>query len=164
VPLSQTAPSQSAPTPTSPEEIQRVREDIKKMSEGYFRLLAAKRFDEAYSQWNEAVVGVERATWAGDKQDFQLLAGNLVSVSVILITVYDNPREAPAPGLYVAADFQNSYKNVPYECGYLMWYRPVGGTFAITRSEIGHVTSAILNPIPVGQRPELLRKLRCVVP
>ena len=164
LPVSLTAPSHFPQKPTSPEEIDRARADITKMSEKYFHLLAAKKFDLAYSELREGATGPDKAAWVRDKQAFQALAGDPIAISIVKITIYDNPSEAPEPGLYVAADFQNAYKNVPYECGYLMWHRANGGTFGITRTEIGHVTTENLKLIPEAQHLELLRKLRCVAP
>ena len=164
LPVSLTAPTHRPQKPASSEEIERARADITKMSEEYFRLLAAKKFDGAYSELRDGAIGPDKSTWVRDRQAFQALAGDPIAISIVKITVYDNPSEAPEPGLYVAADFKNAYKNVPYECGYLMWHRPNGGTFGITRTEIGHVTTESLKLIPEAQRPELLRKLRCVAP
>jgi hypothetical protein len=164
LPVSLTTPSRRPQTPASPDEIERARSEITKVSEDYFRLLAAKKFDAAYSQMREEAIGLDKATRIRDKQSFQVLAGDPVAISIVKITVYDNPSEAAEPGLYVAADFKNVYKNVPYECGYLMWHRPNGGTFGITRIEVGHVTRESFMRIPEAQRPELLQKLRCVAP
>jgi hypothetical protein len=163
VPVSLTAPAHGAQTPASPEESERARAEVTRLSEDYFRLLAAKKFDTAYSQMREGAIGQDKATWERDKQSFQVLAGDPIAISIVKLTVYDNPPEAPEPGLYVAADFMNAYENVPYECGYLMWHRRNGGTFGITRTEVGHVTKGGLERIPEAQRPELLQKLRCVV-
>jgi len=163
-PVSLTAPTYRPQKPASSDDIERARADITKMSEEYFRLLAAKRFDGAYSELREGAIGPDKTTWVRDRQAFQALAGDPIAISIVKITVYDNPSDAPEPGLYVAADFKNAYTNVPYECGYLMWHRPNGGTFGITRTEIGHVTTESLKLIPESQRPELLRKLRCVAP
>ena len=164
LPASLMAPPQRAQKSASPEEIERIRADITKLSEEYFHLLAAKNFDVAYSEMREGAIGPNKSTWVRDKQAFQALAGDPIGISIVKITVYDNPSEAPEPGLYVAADFRNAYRNVPYECGYLMWHRPNGGIFGITRTEIGHVTTESLKLIPEAQRPELLRKLRCLAP
>ena len=147
------------------EEKRDAEAEVKKMTEEYFRALNERDFDAAYSQTDPAAIASDKATWVRDKQAFHALAGDLTSLSVVKITVYDNPPEAPEPGLYIATDFQNSYKNVPYECGYLVWFRPTRDSpFRVTRSEIGNVTTDSLRSIPEGQRPELLRKLRCVAP
>jgi hypothetical protein len=152
-------------TRSSPEEARRAEAQVRKMTKEYFRALNMRDFDAAYSQTDPAAIGPDKAAWVRDKQAFQALAGEMTSGSVVKTTVYDNPPDAPEPGLYIAADFQNSYKNVPYECGYLMWFRATrNGPFRVTRSEIGNVTTENLRSIPEGQRPELLRKLRCVAP
>ncbi len=162
---SERSPVPQVATLSTPEEARRAEAEVKKLTEEYFRALNKKDFDAAYSQTNPAAIASDKATWVRDKKAFQALAGELTSHSVVKITVYDNPPEAPEPGLYIAADFQNSYKNVPYECGYLMWFRANRDTpFRVTRSEIGTVTSENLRSIPEVQRAEVLRKLRCVAP
>ena len=157
-------PPPPPPTLGSPEEERHVRDEILKASEGYFRLLDDGKVEQAYALMAQTSAGPDKATWMAGKQSFHSVAGSLKSVSIVKITVYDNPPDAPAPGLYVAADFQNSYKSTPYECGYLMWFRPVGGAFSITRTESGFVSSEVLERIPEDQRPDLLRKLECAAP
>ncbi len=152
------------PTISSAEEEKRIRDDIEEKSEAYFHSLAASRFDEAYSQLLESAIDKDKATWTRDAQTFQLLAGEPLSISIVKITIYDNPADAPNPGLYVAADFLNSYKTVPYQCGYIMWYQPVGGGFGITRTEIGYVTAVQLKSIPEAQKSELKKRLKCIAP
>jgi hypothetical protein len=164
------APATKAAAPVTPakplsqEETLRISDEVTKLSEEYFHLLATRQFDAAFSRVRGAAVGTDRAAWVRDQQTFQSLAGDSVSLSIMKISVYDNPPAAPEPGVYVAADFRNAYRNVPYQCGYLMWHRPNGGSFGITRSEVGHVTAEQLKAIPEGQRPELLKKLRCELP
>lgn len=155
---------QRRPVPLRPEESQRVQNDIRLRSEEYFRLIADRCFDDAYSQLSADVIGVDEAKWKHEKQSFQLTAGEPLQISIVKVTVYDNPPEAPEPGLYVAADFSNVYKNIPIHCGYLMWFRSNGGSFSITREETGHVTAEQLKSIPTAQVPEIRRMLRCVAP
>jgi len=163
-----TAPSSSGvrhPTLTSPDEGQSIQNDIKSKSEAHFRLLAAKRYDEAYAEVSGPALNTDQAKWRENNQAFQTIAGEPVAISIVKITVYDNPAEAPEAGLYVAADFSNSYVSVPIYCGYLMWFRPIGGSeFKITRLENGYVTSEQLKTIPSAQLPEIKQKLRCVDP
>ena len=168
VTCSLTAPSSSGvrhPTLKSPDEAQSIQNDIKRKSEAYFRLLAAKLYDEAYAEVSGPALGTDQAKWSEDNQAFQTIAGEPIAVSVVRVTVYDNPEEAPEPGLYVAADFSNIYANVPIHCGYLMWFRPISDSeFKITRLETGYVTSEQLKTIPSNQLPEIKQKLRCVAP
>jgi hypothetical protein len=160
-------PSSDARQPTlgSPEGTQAIQAEIGKKSEAYFRLLAAKQFEEAFAEASGPALGADQAKWKQDNQAFQAIAGEPVTISIVKITVYDNPAEAPEPGLYVAADFSNTYANVPIHCGYLVWYRPVGGReFKITRLETGYVTSEQLKGIPGSQLPDIKQRLRCVGP
>jgi len=152
------------PTLQNEAESRRVQEEVKLKSEAYFQLIASKRSDEALTQVAVAGMGVSAARWRSDKRSFQTMAGEPLEISIRKITVYDNPAAAPRPGLYVAADYSNVYRDVPIHCGYLMWFRPIGGELRITREESGHVTSEQLRSIPSAQLPEIKRRLRCLAP
>jgi hypothetical protein len=144
------------------EETQKVRNEVRARSEAYFKHIALKQVDEAFAQLTPTLRStVNGARWKADKLSFQAAAGVQTQVSIAKVTVYDNPAGAPEPGLYVAADYSNSYREVPIHCGYLMWFRPVGGDFRITREETGYVTSEQIKSIPNEQLSEIRRKLRC---
>jgi hypothetical protein len=163
VPGTQVQTGERRPTLQNEEESRRVQNEVKLKSEAYFQLIASKRIDEAFAQV-AARMGVNEARWKSDKLSFQAMAGEPLAISIRKITVYDNPAGAPEPGLYVAADYSNVYRDVPIHCGYLMWFRPVGGEFRITREETGHVTSEQLKSIPSAQLPEIKRRLLCLAP
>lgn len=152
------------PTLLNEGESRRVQNDVKLKSEAYFRLIASKQVDQAVKQVAVAGMGMNEASWKSAKLSFQTMVGEPLEISIRKVTVYDNPPGAPEPGLYVAADYSNIYRNAPVHCGYLMWFRPVGGEFRITREESGHITSEQLKSIPSDQLPEIKRKLRCVAP
>ena len=164
VPGAQVQSGVRRPTLQNEEESRRIQNEVKLKSEAYFRLIASKQIDEALTQVAIARMGVDEARWKSDKLSFQAMAGEPLEISIRKITVYDNPAAAPEPGLYVAADYSNVYRDVPIHCGYLMWFRPVGGEFHITREETGHVTSEQLRSIPSAQLPEIKRRLRCLAP
>jgi hypothetical protein len=163
-PGAKTQTIQRRPTLATAEESQHVQDDIRARSEAYFQLIADERFDDAFVQVSTGGMGVDEATWKDQKQSFQATAGEPLRISIVKVTVYDNPAEAPEPGLYVAADFSNVYRNVPIHCGYLMWFRSIGGSFHITREETGFVTAEQLKTIPGSQLPAIKAKLRCVEP
>jgi hypothetical protein len=142
-------------------ELQRVRNEVQRKSESYFQLIAAERIDEVVAQVSVTGLGVSEAEWKSDKLSFKKMAGEPVEISIKKITVYDNPKESPEPGVYVAADYSNVYRNLPIHCGYLMWFRPIGGEFRVTREESGHVTAEQLKTIPSERLPALKRQLRC---
>jgi len=164
VPGTASPPEPRLPTLSTPEESQRVQDDIRLKSEAWFRLIADKRVDEAFEQMSAGSHGGDEAGWKRDTLSFQATAGKPVKIAIVKMTVYDNPAGAPKPGLYVAADFNNVYENVPIHCGYLMWFRPVGGDFLISRTEIGLITAEQFKSIPSVQLPEIKQQLRCVEP
>jgi hypothetical protein len=152
------------PTVLNEEESRRAQNEVKLKSEAYFKLIASKRVDEALIHVAITRMGLTEARWKSDKLAFQAMAGEPVQISLAKVTLYDNPTGAPQPGLYVAADYSNVYRDMPIHCGYLMWFRPIGGEFRITREESGHVTAEQLKSIPSAQLPEIKRRLRCVAP
>jgi hypothetical protein len=152
------------PTLLNEEESRRAQSEVKLKSEAYFKLIASKRVDEALIHVAIARMGLTEARWKSDKLALQAMAGEPVQISLEKVTVYDNPTGAPEPGLYVAADYSNVYRDMPIHCGYLMWFRPIGGEFRITREESGYVTAEQFKSIPSAQLPEIKRRLRCVAP
>jgi hypothetical protein len=163
-PITPDIPTTRRPTLTSESESQRAQDEVVKLSESYFQLIATTRFDQAHAMVSDTGIGANAEKWKSDKQSFQQLAGDIDRIVISKITVYDNPAEAPEPGLYIAADYTNAYSRVPFHCGYLMWFRPVGGTFRITREETGYVTTEQLKAIPSAQHAEILQRLRCSAP
>ncbi len=151
-----------APTLKTAEESREVEEDIRSRSAEFFRLLAANRMEETFAQVDGRALAQDLATWTRERRAFRMLAGAPVRINIVKITVYDNPAEAPNPGVYVAADYVNEYRNVPFHCGYLMWFRPIGGEFRITREETGDITAEQLQQIPVEQLPAIKQRMRCV--
>jgi hypothetical protein len=164
VPSSQVQPAGRLPTLRNKEEARQAKEEVRLKSEAYFKHIASRRVDEAIANVALAGMGVNEARWKSDKLSFQAMAGETLQIVISKITVYDNPERAPERGLYVAADYSNVHRNMPIHCGYLMWFRPVGGVFRITREETGHVTAEQLKSIPSDQVAEIKRRLRCVAP
>lgn len=159
------APPPQRPPALTPEQARAIEAQVRASTEAHFRLLAANRLDEAFAQVDARLMGQDELAWKRARQSFQALAGAPVQLSIAKITVYDNPAEAREPGLYVAADYVNEYRNVPVHCGYLIWFRPPGGgDFRVTREETGHITAEQMKSIPPDQLPAIKRSLRCAVP
>lgn len=152
------------PTLSSPEEAREAEAEVARLTEQHFALIADGKFEQAYANKATAVTGEDRAEWIDGARAFHDAAGKPVRLEVIKTTVYDNPAEAPESGLYVAADFVNAFANAPYHCGYLMWFRPVGGEFRISREETGTISAESLKTIPADQLDELKRRMRCTLP
>jgi hypothetical protein len=163
VPGVKPAPVERRPTLRGAEESLRVQEEIRARTSAYFGFLASNRLEEAYAQVDARALGRNEESWKRDQQSFRTLAGEPLQQSILKVTVYDNPQAAGQPGLYVAADFSNAYRNVPIHCGYLMWFRPIDGEFRIIREESGHITAEQLSRIPASQLPEIKQRFRCNV-
>jgi hypothetical protein len=164
VPVSVAAPKDSTPAAPFVVDEQKTQDEVRSRSEHYFHLLSDNKIDDAYEEMSKTQKAWDEVTWKREKKDFQSKAGKPRSITIVKITLYKNPAEAPEPGLYVAADYSNVYDNAPIQCGYLMWFRTKSGNFEITREETGFVTSEQLKQIPAEQVPELKAKLRCVAP
>lgn len=150
-----------APAAFSGEDKDQAAAKVLDETERYFRLLAEGKVDEAFLEldpdsdiWNEA-------SWKRTKQEFVTMAGALHRIAITKVTVYENPESAPKPGLYVAADYRNTWLNVPIQCGYLMWLRTPGGEFRIIREETGHITAEQFQAMPLERRQSVEQVLRC---
>jgi hypothetical protein len=166
VPAVPTVPAVAAarlPTLSSPEQAREIEAVIRGKSEDYFRQIAAGNIDQVYAQTSPSI-GVDEATWKTSKRSLQAVLGELVRISITRVTVYDNPADALEPGLYVAADYTNEFSNAPLHCGYLMWFRPIGGDFRVHREEAGHVTAAQYQAMPAAQHDRIREQMRCRSP
>ena len=156
--------AQRWPTLKTPEESREVEEDIRARSAEFFRLLAANRMEETYAQVDGRALAQDLATWTRERRAFRTLAGEPVRINIVEDHGLRQPGRGTNPGLYVAADYINEYRNVPFHCGYLMWFRPIGGEFHITREETGDITAEQLQQIPAEQLPAIKQRMRCVAP
>jgi hypothetical protein len=130
-------------------------------TERHFRLIGAGKVDEAFLQMDLADGIWNEPSWKSTKREFVSVAGALHRIGITKVTVYENPRSAAKPGLYVAADYRNVWANVPLHCGYLVWLRTSDGQFRITREETGHVTTEQLKAMPAAQAQAVDQALRC---
>jgi hypothetical protein len=137
-----------------------VEEEVRRLTEAYFRALAEGNFDAAFARISPTM-GVTGTTWRESKRSLRAILGEPVRFAITKVTIYDNPADAPRAGLYVAADFTNEFRNAPMHCGYLVWTRAANGQFEISREDAGHVTSEQLAAIPVSQHAQIRQQMRC---
>ena len=141
---------------------QAIEDSVRVLSESYFSSLIAGRLDEAYDYLSESMKSYRSFDeWSAQVSEFRNSAGELIDLNIHTITIYDNPPNSPQPGIYVAVDYQNRFKNAPYHCGYLVWYRAEVGEFRIMREETGLITNETLGEIPKEQLSQLLAQMRC---
>jgi hypothetical protein len=153
------------PQALSSDEVLDAQRLIRRMSTEYFENIANERYEEAYSVVAESLREYSTAeSWTLRKQAFRAEVGAAVAIVVARITVYQNPQNAPGPGIYIAADFNNEFERAPIHCGYLMWFLDADGEYRITREETGHVTTEILATIPSEQIPIIRERMLCISP
>lgn len=138
---------------------------VQSLSDSYFADIYSSNYERAY-----ALLSVEMQSyrtfdeWTALMDKIRTDGGPVSAINVHTITIYDNPPNAPEPGLYVAADYQNSLEKAPYHCGFLLWFRGQSGEFRITREETGLLTYEILEQFPKEDHADLLDQMKCTAP
>lgn len=108
-----------------------------------------------YSNWNSRDAGNY-----GDN------TGELGNRDIWRMTLYNNPPNSPKPGLYIAADYENTYKNSSIHCGYVMWYLPTADSseLSVMREEYGVIGADVLKAIDKEDLQAVRKKFRCNAP
>ena len=147
---------------SGPKEERALVARIRFLSESYFADIFGSNYEKAYALLSAEMQSYRSFDeWTALMDQIRAKSGSVSALNVHTITIYDNPPNAPEPGLYVAADYQNSFEKAPYHCGYLLWFRGQSGEFRITREESGLVTYEILQQIPKENQANLLDQMRC---
>jgi hypothetical protein len=132
-----TAPVPAAAIPDaqwSPDEVLQAR--LLAASYGYFAAKDAARYAEAYR-----LLAPQQQTlsplpgWTAAATNFNAEAGPVRGRRVVEISWYNNPPDAPEPGIYVAADYSAEFDKLEFVCGYLMWRLQPDGSFRLVREE-----------------------------
>jgi hypothetical protein len=140
-----------------------LEQHVRSMSKRYFDDVYSGKYGEGFDLMSAEMQSFRAyEEWAAQMDEFRAEAGPVVTINVHTITVYDSPPNAPQPGPYIAADYQNSLRNAPFHCGYLIWFRGgESGEFQIIREESGLLTDKILNQIPEEDHENILAQMRC---
>ena len=160
-----------AVTPT-PEKIdisegqeETIKTAAKKMTELFLLAKESGEFKKAYDLLGSGMKGMtEFPDWKSKESEyFGLGLGALVSRDIWRITIYNNPPNSPKPGLYIAADYENSYDKSPIHCGYIMWFQPTPNSedLSIMREEYGNIPKDILHKIPKENLQNVRKKIGC---
>jgi hypothetical protein len=132
-------------------------------SDRYFADLASKRYSSAFALLtNEMQAERPLEEWKSAQESFRLKAGERISGGVSRVTVYVDPPSAPKPGLYVATDYEFSYRNIPFQCGYIIWYRHGADEFRLLREETGYIDSDTAAKLNKDEVQETRRQFGCV--
>jgi hypothetical protein len=128
----------------------------------FFELQDHGRFEQAYAMLTPGLMAISAAdAWVAARKDFRARAGRLLDLQIKKVTWYDNPPDAPEPGVYVAFDFSGRTERFPVYCGYLMWQQQTGGDFLLARDESAHLDEAALARISPSDLPTARANLGC---
>lgn len=119
----------------APSRAEKVR--IEQLSTGYFDALERADYAAAYALLTPQMQAqISAADWNAMQQANRAQSGALRERVQRAVTWYLDPPEAPAPGLYVAVDYDSVYDADTHQSEYLIWFRPRGGSeFRLTRHE-----------------------------
>jgi len=136
---------------------------VLEQSYAYFRAKDGGRYDRAYAMIAPSMRSyLTRELYDSESARFNAEAGKAEERRVMRLTWYRDPPEAPAPGLYVAADFRSRFPNIYLHCGYLMWHQEPDGRFRIVREEQSFIDKAMAARTPPEQLAPLDNRFGCV--
>ena len=116
----------------------------------------------AYSMLSEEMRSyASPAEWSAARNAFNAKAGTGATPTVVRLSWYDNPANAPTPGRYVAADYRVDYPSTAFTCGYVAWLLQGDGNYVIVREEEGQMTPDIMATLTPEQRSMIRAQLQC---
>jgi Protein of unknown function (DUF4019) len=118
--------------------------DIQRLSARYFEHVDRKEYDAAYAMFSDEMRAMAPLQeWRTFMRDELRNWGALEQREQTNVTWYNNPPNAPRPGLYVAVDYVSRYAELAQHTEFLVWYRERDGMpFALTRHETNAVDKA----------------------
>lgn len=122
----------------------RVQPDVATLSTRYFSALEEDRLAEAFALTTpEMRGGADLEAWSAARRAERAQHGPLQTRRLVRYTLYGDPPNAPAPGLYVAVDYV-AERSAETECGYLIWHRrDETRPFLLIRQETTFIPDAI---------------------
>ncbi len=142
-----------------------IKSTTKKMTEQFLLAKESGDFKKAYDLLGQGMKSItEFPVWQSKESEyFGKGLGKLVSRDIWRITLYNNPPNSPKSGLYIAADYENSYEKSPIHCGYVMWFQPTVDSDELTvmREEYGNIPDDILNKIPKENLQNVRKQIGC---
>jgi hypothetical protein len=161
--LPDSGPTLSPTPPLSEADRASIEAEVRTLTDSHFGDLAAKRYSTAYARLSGEMQAMQPLQeWESAQREFHSTAGERTSGGISRVTIYVDPPSAPAPGIYVATDYEFSYRNVPFQCGYIIWYRHGTDAFRLSREETGFVDAKTAKGLSEEQLAEIRQQYRCV--
>lgn len=105
--------------------------------DAYWAALDRSEYNEAYALFSpgmQSLSSVDAFAREGAAQTTQ--NGRAIERRVMRTTRYDNPANAPAPGIYIAFDFVGRFEQADRNCGYIILHQSqAGAPFLVTRTD-----------------------------
>lgn len=95
---------------------------------------------------------------------FNSAAGLPEARSVVGVTFYDDPADAPRLGRYAAVDFRARYNSRAFYCGYVVWLRQADGGYRLISEDEALATDAVVRAGTEEQLASLKRQPGCREP
>ena len=131
-------------------------------SYAYFAARDRGQYAEAWSMLSDSMKQISPiAQWQRGAADFNAAAGAVRARRVTEITWYNNPPDAPRPGVYVAADYSGEFERLEFVCGYVMWQVQPDGSFRLTREEQNLLDKATASKLASIDRQPLRAQMGC---
>ena len=142
-----------------------IKSAAEQMTEQFLSALESDQFKKAYDMLDSGLKDLaEFQSWESKKSDYYGESlGNLITRDIWRITLYNNPPNSPKAGLYIAADYENSYENSSIHCGYVMWYlpEPTSDEYSIMREEFGEITEDSLKSSSKENLQDIRKQFGC---
>jgi hypothetical protein len=157
------APPQTA-APPDPNWRQSAAQELAVLARtrAYFAAKDSGRFAEAYAMLTaEMQADSDLQSWSRVAEAFNRRAGEAHGRRLIRVTWYNNPPEAPVPGLYAAVDFNGDFTGLHFLCGYVVWLLQRDGSWRLVREEQSSATRADAPDTTPAQISQIRAQVGC---
>ena len=109
---------------------------IQKLTYEYLAAKDSRDYKRAYDLQSPSLQDMfSLEEFIGNSTSFNDLAGPVIERRIMEMSWYENPTNAPGPGVYVAVDLISRFEQVDRHCGFLAFHLESDGQFRIVREE-----------------------------
>ena len=156
-------PRDREPTrPLTPDDKEVIESEVRALTTSYLHAPSTGEYRKPYSMLTDIMKSMSPfEIWQKEREKFVAESGSIQETDVWRMTIYVDPPSAPEPGIYVAADYEMSFENVPFKCGYIIWVEQPDGTYRITREDYGLLDDSTLAAIDEAEIPLFKSRMGC---
>lgn len=153
--------AQEPTKPISADKKKQLEEQVIILTDDYLEYLAKQKFRKAYSLISASLKeGTKYREWKASKKQHSSQPGELIRSETWKVTTYIDPPSSQQKGIYIAADFDREYSNLPIFCGYLVWYFE-NAELKVMREDIGTVKSDQMSGMKTADLETIKSKFGC---